>query len=414
MTVLARITEQLDKANIGELDAEIERCLQYLGLELELTIASLVERVDDRLVTRVQWRANGYMDPAFELDLHAASWWYDHIREDEDIIIDVTTDLPDSADHEREYLQVRSTASLVAMPAGWKTGQFLVAEVLWTSRSWSAEALEILADASRELGVALTRHAEKRRLVEDAVKAAADSEAKNEFIATLAHELRTPLTAILGYAQLLSGGVAGPLEGKQKQFVDDILSCAEHLERIVEETLALAKLDSQRMILKLAEVDVRAMVQTAILAVQSEAGKSGLDIDIKLPPKPTVITADELKIRQVLINLMSNAIKFTPKGAISIAVTPSDNHVAIAVSDTGVGIAPANLERIFETFARVQRGEADGTGLGLALVKRLVELHEGRVEVTSEVGVGSCFTVVLPRKPIAAISGRPAYVRSVV
>ena len=413
MSVLTRVSKQLESAKLGELDGEIGRCLQLLGLELELTIASLVERVDDKLITRVQWRANGHMDPAFELDLNDAGWWNDHVREDEDIILDTVEDLPESATFEREYLLVRSTASVVAIPAGWKTGTYLVAEVLWAPRTWSVETIQTLDDMARELGVAITAHGEKQRLVDEAAKAAAESEAKNEFIATLAHELRTPLTAILGYAQLLSTEVAGSLNSKQKQFVGDILICAEHLERMVTESLALAKLDSNQMVLKLAQVDVREAINAAILTAQATDGASALEIAIDVPAEPVVILADEPKLRQILINLINNAIKFTAIGTISVKVAPSDNDVAISVKDTGVGIAPGDLERIFESFARIRR-ETDGTGLGLPLVKRLVELHEGEIAVTSEVGIGSTFVVTLPRRPLAAVAGRRAFVRSVV
>lgn len=410
-----RIAEKLETAGVDELDADIDRCLQLLGLELELTIVSVVEQVDERLVTRYQWRSNGYMDPPFELDLTSAQWWRDHISEDEDVIIDHTDNLPDSAEFERGYLAERSTASLVAIPGGFRSHLFLIAEALWMPREWEADDLRLLAGAARHLGVALTRQIEKRRLVAMATQASADSEAKNAFIATLAHELKTPLTGVLGYAQLLASKVVGPLNQQQEQYVANILDCAEHLDRIVNESLTLATIDSNNVSLKLSDVDVRKLAQTAVATVAPRARHAGLDLDLELPEVPVVITADALKIKQVLINLVSNAIKYTPKGSIVITVRPLEEAVLISVRDTGIGIPSGNLERIFESFARVhRRRDEEGTGLGLALVKRLVELHEGRIEVESEQGVGSCFSITLPRRPLANESGRTAYVRSVV
>lgn len=389
--------------------------MRLLGLELELTIVSLVEKQSDRLVTIRQWRTNGYMDPAFELGLERARWWRDHLDESEDVVIDDLTDLPPAADFERDYLDERCTASLVAVATGWGSDRFLVAEVLWSPRSWTADELELIGGAARHFGVALSQHAEKRALQHEAARAVADREAKDAFIATLAHELRTPLTAILGYAQLLRSDAAGPLMPKQRQFIGDILACAEHLDQIVNESLTLAKLDSHQMPLDLAEIDLCEVISTAVTSVEPAFAKSGLDLEVELPDEPVVITGDRVKLSQVVINLLTNAVKFTPAGRVEVAISRAEGEVQISVRDTGLGIAAGNLERIFDNFSRVHRSRGkEGTGLGLALVKRLVELHEGRVEVESEPGRGSCFSIILPVHPVGADAGRTAYVERVL
>jgi signal transduction histidine kinase len=416
VNLAVRIGELLNRATFTDIDADIEQCLRLVGIDLELTIVAIARRERHRLLTENQFRTNGYMDPAFELDLRQASWWRGHLDESEDVVIDAIDDLPEAASHEREVLAERSTGSLVAIALGCGTERYLIAEVLWKPRRWSAEELRALGEIAHHFGGALARHREHQELLSEAREATRANREKTQFIATLAHELRTPLTAIIGYGQLLATEALGELTFKQRQFVEDILSCAEHLDRIVKESLDLTKLEAGRMSLEVSEIDARSVVRAAALQVQPRAEAKGLDLIIELPDQPVSMSGDELKLRQVLINLLTNAVKFTRQGTVTAALRSSDDAVEIDVRDTGIGIAPANLERIFDSFARVHRdrGDDEGTGLGLALVRRMLELHHGEISVTSELGAGSCFTITLPRRTLGAIAGRPAYVQRVI
>lgn len=410
----ARVANYLTQASFESLGAELERSLQLVGLELELSLASLVSKRDDAsLRTLYQFRAIGYMDPAFEMDLRHARWFADQLDEGEDIIVDDVADLPGAADFESQTLTARQTAALALVRAGAETSAFLVVEMRSTPRKWSSKELGTLHDVAFHLGAALNRHQQQLELVTTARQAGRDAREKSQFIATLAHELRTPLTAIIGYGQLLSSASVGTLNEKQERFVGDIVSCAEHLERIVNESLDLAKIDAGRMSLNLEEHDARSHVEQAVLSVRAKAEAADLELRVEMPDAPVQLMADPLKIRQVLINLLTNAIKFTSVGSVTVSVEERGPDVVLTVTDTGDGISPGNIDRIFESFARVykSRSSDEGTGLGLALVKRLVELHCGTISVASNLGSGSAFTVSLPKRAKAALTGRPAFVR---
>ncbi len=408
----ARIANSLSQASFDAIGAELERSLQLLGLEFELSLASLVALESKSLRTLYEFRAIGYMDPAFELDLSKGAWFADQIEEGEDIIIDDVRDLPKAAEFESRVLTRRQTRSLALVPAGSEGNSFLVVEMRSTPRKWSGDELTILHDVGFHLAGALGRHRQQLELVTTARLADRDAKEKSQFIATLAHELRTPLTAIIGYSQLLAAQAVGPLSAKQEQFVTDILSCAEHLERIVNESLDLAKIDSGRMSLNLEPSDAGSLVEQAVLAVRATAETRGLALKIEIPDKPVTFTGDGLKVRQVIINLLTNAIKFTSEGSVTVSVEERGADVVISVADTGDGIAPSNIGRIFESFARVfhSRSSDEGTGLGLALVRRLVDLHGGTIDVQSVLGTGSTFTVSLPKRAKATVTGRPAFV----
>ena len=225
---------------------------------------------------------------------------------------------------------------------------------------------------------------------------------KSEFLANMSHELRTPLNAIIGFSEVLSERLFGELNDKQSEYTDDILSSGRHLLSLINEILDLSKVEAGRMELELTTFDLPLAIDNARTFVRERATKHGIALDVSIDERLGDFTADERKIKQVLLNLLSNAVKFTPEGGrIGIDARRTNGAVEISVSDTGIGISPGDQARIFEEFRQIGSDYAqkvEGTGLGLTLAKKFVELHGGRIWVTSELGKGSTFSFSLPEK----------------
>jgi signal transduction histidine kinase len=225
---------------------------------------------------------------------------------------------------------------------------------------------------------------------------------KSEFLASMSHELRTPLNAIIGFSEVLQERMFGELNDKQAEYVDDILASGRHLLALINDILDLSKIEAGRMELELARFDLPLALETTLALVRERATRRGLLLESALDARVGAVVGDERKIRQVLLNLLSNAVKFTPEGGrIGVAAAPVDGAVEIAVSDTGIGIAPEDQATVFEEFRQVGHDAArkrEGTGLGLTLARKFVELHGGRLWLTSEIGKGSTFTFTLPER----------------
>ena len=230
---------------------------------------------------------------------------------------------------------------------------------------------------------------------------------KSEFLANMSHELRTPLNAIIGFSQVLKQQMFGELNAAQAEYVDDILSSGEHLLNLINDILDLAKVEAGRMELQPTTFALPGLIDNAMSMVRERATRQRLRLTTETDPSVGLIEGDERKVKQILFNLLSNAVKFTPSGgSVMLAATADDGQVEISVRDTGVGISVEDQARIFEEFTQVGKGATqEGTGLGLALTKRLVELHHGRMSVASEPGAGSTFTVWLPLRQAGETAG---------
>jgi len=223
---------------------------------------------------------------------------------------------------------------------------------------------------------------------------------KSEFLANVSHELRTPLNAIIGFSEVLGERMFGELNEKQAEYTEDILSSGRHLLSLINDILDLSKIEAGRMELEVTTFDLSGAIENALLLVRERAMRHGLRLERVVDDRLGDFTGDERKVKQILVNLLSNAVKFTPEGGkIQVRAGPDDSTVKISVSDTGVGIAPEDHEAIFEEFRQVGSNYAqkrEGTGLGLSLTRKFVEMHGGKIWVESEVGKGSRFTFTLP------------------
>ena len=228
----------------------------------------------------------------------------------------------------------------------------------------------------------------------------AASRHKSEFLANMSHELRTPLNAIIGFSEVLDDRMFGELNEKQAEYVRVILTSGRHLLSLINDILDLSKVEAGRMELELGTFNLPMALENALTLIRERATRHGLALVLTVDDAIADVVADERKLKQVLLNLLSNAVKFTPEGGrIEVRAAPANGHVEVAVTDTGVGIAPEDQEAIFEEFRQVgpaSAGKREGTGLGLALARKFVELHGGRLWVKSEVGRGSTFTFSLP------------------
>jgi signal transduction histidine kinase len=228
---------------------------------------------------------------------------------------------------------------------------------------------------------------------------AAASQHKSEFLANMSHELRTPLNAIIGFSEVLTDGMFGELNEKQEEYLKDIHASGTHLLSLINDILDLSKIEAGRMELELTEFDLPTAIENALMLVRERAGRRSLSLETHIDDGLGEIRADERKVRQVVLNLLSNAIKFTPEGGrIDVGAVPKDGFVEVSVGDTGIGIAPEDQEKVFEEFRQVGTAakKIEGTGLGLTLCRKFVELHGGRILVKSELGTGSTFTFTIP------------------
>jgi signal transduction histidine kinase len=227
---------------------------------------------------------------------------------------------------------------------------------------------------------------------------------KSEFLANMSHELRTPLNAIIGFSELLQQQLFGELNEKQVGYVDDVADAGRHLLSLINDILDLSKVDAGRMELDLSDVSLRDALESGLTMHAERATKAGLELAMTLEPDEIVIRADERKVRQVLFNLLSNAVKFTPAGGrIDVSAQMTDGMVEVAVADNGPGIAAEDQALIFEEFmqARADSGKRrEGTGLGLPLSRRFIELHGGRLWVESVEGGRTTFRFTLPVEPV--------------
>jgi signal transduction histidine kinase len=251
--------------------------------------------------------------------------------------------------------------------------------------------------ASRLAGYVMTVEelTERRR----AERAEAENQAKSRFLALMSHELRTPLNAVLGFSQLLERRDFGPLNDRQVRYVSNIKAAGQNLLTLVNDLLDFSKVSADRMDFHAELVNVEELVEEAIASMRPSADDKKLTLEQSVEPGLETF-ADRFRLRQVLLNLLSNGIKFTDSGTVSVRAEAMGDTTRIAVSDTGIGIPADQLPRLFSEFSQLDSGVArtqQGTGLGLALSKRLVMGMGGTVSVSSSEGEGSIFTVLIPR-----------------
>jgi signal transduction histidine kinase len=273
--------------------------------------------------------------------------------------------------------------------------------VLWSARvlrNTDKERVELLA-----LEQQARVHAEKARSEAEAARAEAEraNNSKTDFLAVMSHELRTPLTAIMGYEELLSDGITGPVTELQRQQLGRINASARHLLFLIDEILTFARVDIGRERIRWESMSVNHTLADAAALVEPMAAAKSISFIVELLDDDQAIQTDGTKLRQMLVNLLSNGIKFTEKGEVRVGLSVSDASLEVSIADTGVGIAVENIEEVFEPFWQAEQTatrKTGGTGLGLSVTRKLARLLGGDVTVASRVGMGTIFLLTLPMK----------------
>ena len=269
-----------------------------------------------------------------------------------------------------------------------------------TPGEFPPETVELLKTFGTQSALAIQNARLFREIEEKSRQLEVADRHKSEFLANMSHELRTPLNAVIGFSEVLLERMFGDLNPKQEEYLQDIVSSGRHLLSLINDILDLSKIEAGRMDLELTHFSVPLALENALTLIRERATRHGLGVDLAVDPGVGEIVGDERKVKQVLINLLSNAIKFTPEGGrVTVTAHLANGTVEIAISDTGIGIAADDHDAIFEEFRQVGTDYArkrEGTGLGLTLARRFVELHGGRLWVKSELGRGSTFTFTLP------------------
>jgi signal transduction histidine kinase len=267
-------------------------------------------------------------------------------------------------------------------------------------RPFSERELALLRTFGDQAAIALENVRLFREIEDKSRQLEVANKHKSEFLANMSHELRTPLNAIIGFSEVLLEKMFGEINAKQQDYLGDIHSSGRHLLALINDILDLSKIEAGRMELEPSDFDVPTALQNAMTLVRERAQRHGIALSLDIDPAVGELRADERKFKQILVNLLSNAVKFTPDGGrVALRAQPVDSGLEFSVSDTGIGIAPEDQEKVFEEFRQVggdYKTKQEGTGLGLALARRFVQLHGGAISVQSELGKGATFTFTIP------------------
>lgn len=374
----------------------------------DLTIRFLNEwRASDQVVSILNWKMTipkhlELLDPTSNFSFHRVCHAPDYAE------IPLTP-------IQRSRIQQAQVCSALRVPIFIRDQLFggLSLQTTTTYRTFTEEEIHLLKRIADQAAIALfnaqsyerleqlvkerTQELEQEKLISEAA-----DRAKSEFLTNMSHELRTPLTSVLGFSNLLLEEIFGPLNKKQQQYVACISSSGEHLLALINDLLDLSKIEAGKEELALEIIQVEEVCQACISFVQQRVGSRGLELVLANSPDVTTCIADQRRLKQILFNLLSNAVKFTPSGSVILKVDKTERKINFSVIDTGIGIAEADLATLFEPFRQLNselNRKYQGTGLGLALTRKLARLHGGDVTVTSELERGSCFTVYLPEYP---------------
>jgi signal transduction histidine kinase/CheY-like chemotaxis protein len=272
-----------------------------------------------------------------------------------------------------------------------------------TTGGFSQDTLDRLQSFAAQSALAIHNARLFRELEIKTAELEVASQHKSEFLASMSHELRTPLNAVIGFSEVLLEQMFGEINERQEEYLRDIWSSGKHLLELLNEILDLSKVEAGKMELELSTFSIRGALEYGISLLRERASLHHIELLLEVGPDLDSVEADELRFKQVVLNLLTNAVKFTPDGGIiSVRATREAAELVVAVTDTGIGVRPEDHERIFESFHQGGRGapKEEGTGLGLTLSRRIVELLDGRMWLTSQVGEGSTFAFAIPLRSV--------------
>ena len=311
------------------------------------------------------------------------------------------SDAPGVPEYARKGGKIAGNKSVLFAPMLWEgkgIGAIFVGRPL--AGAFSEKEIALLKTFADQAAIAIQNARLFREIQEKSAQLEVANQHKSEFLANMSHELRTPLNAIIGFSEALSERMFGELNDKQADYLKDIHESGKHLLSLINDILDLSKIEAGRMDLEVSSFDLPGALTNAMTLIRERAQRHAIELGLEVDPQLGELQADERKFKQIMLNLLSNAVKFTPDGGkVDVLAKKLDGKVEVAVRDTGIGIAPEDQALVFEEFRQVGRDnmrKAEGTGLGLALARRFVELHGGAIRLESTPGKGSTFTVSLP------------------
>ncbi|MEP0872727.1 GAF domain-containing protein [Trichocoleus desertorum AS-A10] len=382
-----------------------------------------------------EWRAHEQI--VSMLDFKAPlSTWADRLDPNADVFWGKVLHAPRFADTVepstyRDQVKPSQTLSVLRVPIFIRDQLFggLVLQTTTCYRTFTDDEIRLVERIADQAAIALYNaqsyenleqlvQVRTQELKEEKIISEAANHAKSEFLATMSHELRTPLTGILGFSNLLIKQIFGPLNEKQQQYVMGITSCGEHLLELINDLLDLSKIEAGKEELALETMVVEDVCQACLSLIRERAYNRQLQLILAIAPDVSTCVADHRRLKQILFNLLSNAVKFTEAGSITLQVqkqlmpTEAGDRAMLqfSVIDTGIGISATDQALLFQPFQQLDAGldrKYEGTGLGLALSRKLAQLHDGDLTLQSEVGKGSCFTLCLPEKLPQALASGP-------
>ena len=406
--------------------SEVLKTISRSVFDLEPTLAAVVENAarlvdaDVAWMTRVNedatfsWGASYTRDPArapvpnradlpsrVPVQRNASSLMARIYEERRTIVIDDIDAQPELRDASRT-VKLTGSRSLVAVPVVSETGLVGVMILGRTAvRPFTTREVELVETFADQAAIAIQNVRLFNEIQQKSRELEVANRHKSEFLANMSHELRTPLNAIIGFSEVLLQQIFGDINAKQTEYLGDVLSSGKHLLSLINDILDLSKIEAGRMELEVSKFSLANAIESGLVVVRERAARHGIRLSAAVPQTLPDIEADERKVKQILYNLLSNAVKFTPDGgAIEVSAAPEGELIRVSVRDTGIGIAPEDQPRVFEEFRQVGRERSrEGTGLGLTLTRRFVELHGGRISLESTPGKGSTFSFRLPIGP---------------
>lgn len=395
-----------------DIDTAINFTLQVIG-EFTNSDRSYIIRyceTQNNMTNTHEWCAKN-IDPLIDkmqaIPLQFYPWINQQVRQGNIVQIPCIAELPPEARQEKTEFEHQSIKSLINLPINYqgKVVGLIGLDTIRYSKTWTDEDINLLKLVGEIIAIGIARSQAEIAQQQAAQTAFAANRAKSEFLANMSHELRTPLTAILGLSEVLRDEIFGPLTAKQHQKLATIEQSGQHLLELINDILDLAKIESGKLELQLAPTDIQGLCEGSLAFVRQQAHQKQIKLTSHIPPRIGKVVVDERRIRQVLINLLSNAVKFTPEGGevwIEVQIDREHEVIHFSIVDTGIGIASEDINKLFQPFIQLDSSftrRYKGTGLGLALVRQVVELHGGSVALESEISQGSRFTVSLPWKP---------------
>ena len=337
---------------------------------------------------------NSFLEEHTEMNV-SNEWYKNLVKENQAITVNDVESLPNSRlKDDFRFYNVKSLAIAPVIHKGETLGAIIVHQTQF-QRNWGASHIEVLKDISSQISIAI-RQASLYTQIQETTRL------KSEFLASMSHEFRTPLNAIIGFSEMLASGNYGNLSEKQKEYLGNISISGKHLLRLVNDVLDLSKVESGNMELRYEKFDTEQVIKETISILINMAIKKNLQVNLDLAH--IVLNADIGRFRQIMYNLLSNAIKFTEdNGNISLKSSISNNKIKMEIHDTGIGISQKDRNKVFTQFRQLDSSYArkqEGTGLGLTLTKKLIELHKGYIDFDSEEDKGTRFWFVLPEAEI--------------